>query len=158
MAFADFLGSHYHLRTVKISWNKIKTKGGLAIAEALKDNQRVAFFDGSFNMFGSKRDGKFGLKMGEACNNSYLRHVDLSYNSMDQKECEIFGQTIHDNHTLWGLHMSGNDCIIDSMQFVRAGLKFTKQSKDILHSPVSSSGLDFLNKLSHARNTKIMSY
>jgi hypothetical protein len=38
VAFADFIGPHYHLRTVKISWNKIKTKGGIAIAEALKDN------------------------------------------------------------------------------------------------------------------------
>jgi hypothetical protein len=42
-------------------------------------------------MFGFKRDGQFGLKIGEACNNGYLRHVDLSYNSMDLKECEIFG-------------------------------------------------------------------
>jgi Ran GTPase-activating protein (RanGAP) involved in mRNA processing and transport len=38
IVFADFLGSHYHLRTVKISWNKIKTNGGIAIAEALKYN------------------------------------------------------------------------------------------------------------------------
>lgn len=49
--------------------------------------------------------------MGEACNNKVLRHVDLSYNSMDTKECEIFGATIHENHTLWGLHMIGNSCV-----------------------------------------------
>lgn len=59
--------------------------------------------------------------MGEACNNKVLRHVDLSYNSMDTKECEIFGATIHENHTLWGLHMIGNSCVQDSMGFVRAG-------------------------------------
>lgn len=61
--------------------------------------------------------------MGEACNNGIIRHVDLSYNSMDEKECEIFASVIHDNHTLWGLHMIGNSCILDSMGFVRSGLK-----------------------------------
>ena len=57
VAMADLFSTHYHLKSVKISWNKIKTKGGIAIAEALKENQRICFFDGSFNLFGAKRDG-----------------------------------------------------------------------------------------------------
>lgn len=48
-ALADFLATHYHLKTVRISWNQIKSKGGIAIADALRDNQRIGFFDGSFN-------------------------------------------------------------------------------------------------------------
>jgi len=73
--------------------------------------------------------------MAEACNNGILRHVDLSYNCLDAKECEIFAEAIHDNHTLWGLHMMGNECVVDSMNFVKPGLKTIKQSRDILLSP-----------------------
>jgi hypothetical protein len=60
--------------------------------------------------------------MAEAINKGILRHVDLSYNSMDKNECIKFGELIHDNHTLWGLHMMGNECLIDSMGFVRSNI------------------------------------
>lgn len=123
VAIADFLAGAYHLKTLRVGWNKIKSKGGIAIAEALKDNQRLVLFDGSFNQFGIKRNGEFGIKMGEACNKGILRHIDISYNSMDKLECQKFGETIHDNHTIWGLHMMGNDCLVDSMGFVRTGVK-----------------------------------
>ena len=122
-SIAEFISVHYHLLTVKVSWNKIKSKGGIAIAEALKENQRVVVFDGSFNLFGVKRNGEFGLKMGEAVNKGVLRHLDISYNSMDKLECEKFAETIHDNHSLWGLHIMGNECVLDSMGFVRTTFK-----------------------------------
>jgi len=51
-SLAEFIGTHYYLKTLKISWNKIKGKGGIAIAEALKENLRIVVFDGSFNLFG----------------------------------------------------------------------------------------------------------
>lgn len=38
VALADILSTHYFLKIVKIAWNKIQSKGGIAIAEALKDN------------------------------------------------------------------------------------------------------------------------
>ena len=34
-ALAKYIPIHYHLKTLKISWNKIKSKGGIAIAESL---------------------------------------------------------------------------------------------------------------------------
>ena len=86
-SLADFIAVHYHLKTFRIGWNKIKGKGGIAIADALKDNQRIVLFDGSFNLFGQRRSGEFGQKMGEAINKGLLRHVDISYNSMDKAEC-----------------------------------------------------------------------
>lgn len=95
--------------------------------------------------------------MGEACNRGNLRHVDISYNSMDQKECEIFGQTIHDNHTVWGLHMMGNECVVDSMGFIRIGFKNTIQTRDILYTPVKY-GNNVQQTIKKARNAKIMSY
>lgn len=74
--------------------------------------------------------------MGEAVNKGILRHLDLSYNSMDKNECEIFGKLIENNHTLWGLHMMGNECVVDSLGFIRAGVKNKICTRDILHSPL----------------------
>lgn len=37
-AIADYIAIHYHLKTFRIAWNKIGGKGGIALAEALKDN------------------------------------------------------------------------------------------------------------------------
>jgi Ran GTPase-activating protein (RanGAP) involved in mRNA processing and transport len=93
-AIADFIQVNHHIKTIKISWNKIQGRGGIAIANAIKDCQRLVFLDCSFNMLGSKHNGVFGLKIGEACNKGYLKHLDISYNSLDKNECEIFGKTI----------------------------------------------------------------
>ena len=82
-ALADFVTGHYHLRVLKVSWNQIKAKGGIALAEALRDNQRLVLFDGSFNQFGIKRNGEFGKAMAEAVNKGVLRHLDISYNSIN---------------------------------------------------------------------------
>lgn len=38
LSVAEFIQTHYHMKTCKLSWNKIMSKGGIAIAEALKDN------------------------------------------------------------------------------------------------------------------------
>jgi hypothetical protein len=74
-------------------------------------------------MFGNKRNGSFAQKFGDAINKGILRHIDISYNSMDVNECKILGELINDNHTLWGIHMLGNDCVVDSTGFIRAGMK-----------------------------------
>jgi hypothetical protein len=104
-----------------------------------------------------KRNGEFGTKMGEAVNKGILRHLDISYNSMDILECEKFAEAIHDNHTLWGLHMMGNDCIVDSMGFVRPGIKTKLQAREIMHSPLRE-GNNFLSKVCDHRNAKVLSY
>jgi len=117
----------------------------------------VVYFDGSWNAFGNLRDGQFGAKMAEACNNGYLKHVDISYNSMDEKDCKEFGEGIHDNHTLWGLHIMGNDCTLDSMGFVIPGQRTLISSKDILLSP-SQDGRSLTNLNKKASNAKVKAY
>lgn len=96
--------------------------------------------------------------MAEACNNKNLKHVDISYNSMNEKECEIFGEIIHDNHTLWGLHMLGNECLLDSMGFIKVGIKSTSCSRDILHTPMKQA-TRFIKNISNAsKSLKIKSF
>ena len=48
-AISDFMNGHYTLEVLKLGWNKIKTAGGVALAEQLKDNKYVKVFDISFN-------------------------------------------------------------------------------------------------------------
>jgi Ran GTPase-activating protein (RanGAP) involved in mRNA processing and transport len=86
-ALKDFIKFCEKLSTVKISKNKINTKGGIALAEAILENKNIKYLSAAFNCFGQARNGKFGAKMGEAANLGFLRHLDLSYNSMDAKEC-----------------------------------------------------------------------
>ncbi len=83
--------------------------------------------------------------------------MDLSYNSLDKKACEELGKAIHDNHTLWGLHLLGNECILDSMGFIRPGRKTLKQTRDILHSPIQN-GNNLLTVISKSSRAKVMSY
>ena len=104
-----------------------------------------------------KRDGSFGLKMAETCNSGYLVHIDLSDTSMDANECKIFGETIKENHTLWGLHMMGNDCYVNSMGFVRNDIKSKTQSRDVLHKNLTD-GVGFLSNIKKNRDAKINSY
>ena len=72
MSLAEYLSQSYHLFSLQLSWNHIKGAGALALADALKDNQRLVFFDGSFNQFGSLHNGLFGRKMAEAVNKGVL--------------------------------------------------------------------------------------
>jgi NLR family CARD domain-containing protein 3 len=51
---------------------------------------------------------------------------------MDKNECTKLGETIYENHTLWGLHMMGNDCVLDSLGFIRTDYKNKIQTRDIL--------------------------
>lgn len=76
---------------------------------------------------------------------------------MDENECKIFGEIIKDNHTLWGLHMMGNDCLVDSMGFIKLGLRQTTQSRDVLHKGIGD-GHGFLSNIRKSKNAKINSY
>lgn len=111
-ALAELVACLKNLEIFNVSWNKIRW-GGISLAEGLKDNKTLKSVDLSWNSMGSKKNGEFGLKIGEAANAGTITHLDLSYNSMDKNECRIFGETIQDNHSLWGLHMIGNDCLVD---------------------------------------------
>jgi len=52
-------------------------------------------------------------------NEGYLKHLDLSFCNMKESECKIFGELLKDNHTLWGLHFTGNWGYIDERGFIK---------------------------------------
>ena len=50
--------------------------------------------------------------------NQYLQHVDLSNNYFNRKECDIIGEGLKDNHLIFGIHMQGNDCLVDAKGYI----------------------------------------
>merc|ERR1719487_199614 len=49
-----------------------------------------------------------------------LFHLDLSYNGIAFKDCEILAERIRGNHTLFGIHMAGNEARVDDAGFIVA--------------------------------------
>jgi len=47
-----------------------------------------------------------------------LFHLDLSYNSIGAPDCGILGDGLKRNHTLFGLHLTGNEATVDELGFV----------------------------------------
>jgi len=104
---ADFVLNSYHLEVLKLSHNQLQTSVGIKIAENLK-NSNVMILDLSWNSLGAKRDGNFGKAFRLALANEKLKHADLSYNSLIEKDMAYIAEALKNNHTLWGFHVIGN--------------------------------------------------
>jgi hypothetical protein len=64
-------------------------------------------------------DQLVGSTWGEALSiNTALVHLDLSNNNYNKAICKIIAEDIKQNHTIYGLHMNGNSCQVDSNGFI----------------------------------------
>ena len=52
-----------------------------------------------------------------------VKHLDISFNRFPQSIMMTFGDVISENHTLWGLHIQGNEAFVDTLGFVHAESK-----------------------------------
>lgn len=52
--------------------------------------------------------------------NKSLIHVDISHNKMLKIDMEIIAEGLKDNHTIMGIHVSGNAAHVDNQGFVVA--------------------------------------
>lgn len=110
----------YNLKLEKIDlhWNKIRFYGGQALIKALEQNQKIRHIDLSWNSLGTGKPGEFGEGFGNVINHPRFYHVNISYNDLVWKDCELIGNAIKDNHTLYGLHMNGNQASVDLYGYV----------------------------------------
>ena len=104
---------------MKLGRNQIQTASGIKIINALKSSN-ITILDLSWNSLGQKRDGAFGKAFRELLLNEKLKHADISYNSFVEKDIKEIEIGIKDNHTLWGIHVIGNEADVDSEGFVYA--------------------------------------
>jgi len=49
---------------------------------------------------------------------SVLFHIDLSYNSLKARDCALLAERLRLNHTLFGLHIIGNEASMDDVGFI----------------------------------------
>lgn len=50
--------------------------------------------------------------------NTTLIHLDLSHNNITSLELNELGNNIKDNHSLIGLHLTGNEACIDGAGYI----------------------------------------
>ena len=115
------------LQILMLQWNKIQKDGAVTLFNCLAINQSVKNLDLSWNMLGTKdakKNEEVATALANFLNTGTLKHLDISYNSIKEKDCETFGQLIRENQTLFGLHMHGNECMVDTYGVVRTGKRF----------------------------------
>ena len=105
------------LTNLDLSWNEIKSTGASAIAEALLQNTILASLDLSWNAIGSMSDKERKIADNLSAllsDNATLTHVDLSQNQLSAYDCGRIGEGLKNNHSLLGLHITGNGGKIDA--------------------------------------------
>lgn len=105
------------LTELDISWNKIQHIGLISLANSLAKNTTLESLDLSWNAGGTSsdlhREAANALSSMFASNKS-LTHIDLSNNQLGPTDCTIISQGLALNHTLLGLHMTGNSGRLDA--------------------------------------------
>jgi Ran GTPase-activating protein (RanGAP) involved in mRNA processing and transport len=122
VALGDFVKHCGNLRSLRLQWNKITPKGGVHLCERIAENKSIKNLDMSWNMMGvnkTKHTEELMHALAKIVNAESLMHLDISYNSFKLPECALFGELIRDNNTLYGLHMQGNQCMVDTYGVVR---------------------------------------
>lgn len=111
------------IRELNVSWNTIRGRGAVGLANGLRKNEFLEMLDMSWNAFSSGRESHEAARaFGEAlADHQHLLHLDLSHNNLDSVDCSLIGNGLRSNHTLVGLHMSGNQGQVDPRGFIEDG-------------------------------------
>lgn len=122
VAIAKFLEENAKIEEVYLAWNQIRGLGALKIVESLKFHASLRVVDLSWNALDSNdrlKPRAVVTALADAlANNKVLAHLDLSSNHLDVDDCALLSKQLESNHTLIGLHMSGNCGVVDSRGFL----------------------------------------
>lgn len=55
--------------------------------------------------------------------NSTIVHLDISHNNLTVKAWKNLGDLIESNHSLYGIHIHGNDWYVDGFGFIKTGFE-----------------------------------
>eukprot|EP00746_Dinoflagellata_sp_MGD_P149240 gnl/MRDRNA2_/MRDRNA2_81299_c1_seq1.p1 gnl/MRDRNA2_/MRDRNA2_81299_c1~~gnl/MRDRNA2_/MRDRNA2_81299_c1_seq1.p1 ORF type:complete len:1465 (+),score=308.52 gnl/MRDRNA2_/MRDRNA2_81299_c1_seq1:52-4446(+) len=130
-ALGDFISTSISLSVLDLHWNYFRGAGGLALITGIYENgndpnTKMTRLNLAWNRLGapikSGNDNfsELSAKMMASvfqCSKA-LFHLDLSYNGFASAECKILAEGLRTNHTLFGIHLNGNDCAIDDLGFI----------------------------------------
>ncbi|CAK4473298.1 unnamed protein product [Aphanomyces euteiches] len=118
-AIASLLVENAKIEELYLSWNKIRGVGGQRIVEAISYHNSLRVLDLSWNRLNSCPNHSIATALASSLtNNKVLAHLDLSNNALDAKACAILTSALLTNHTILGLHMTGNQAKVDARGFL----------------------------------------
>ena len=106
---SKFLAHSQTMEVLNLSWNRITSYGGTNIFEGLREGRSCRSVNISYNSLGKQESFLFVEAFQLAVNEDNIKHVDLSYNRMKKAVCDKLGKLIIENHTLYGIHLEGNE-------------------------------------------------
>ncbi|GMH52903.1 hypothetical protein TrLO_g10241 [Triparma laevis f. longispina] len=124
IALAEGLKGNSSVTELDLSYNSIRSKGGIALFVALATPTNiVATLDLAYNGIGEAGDtsgcGKVGHAISEClAQNDTLIHLSLSHAGLGAGECAEIGTGLKSNNSLMGLHLEGNSGDIDAHGYV----------------------------------------
>lgn len=135
-AVGSYLASCATVKCLDLNWNQFGGDGGFSLLEGLYENN-IAFVSRgggirrlslAWNRLGSGKHPDVlkkqqSAKCARQLTNIFqeceaLFHLDLSYNGFDAEDCATMAAGIASNHTLFGLHLVGNEAAIDDSGFI----------------------------------------
>lgn len=119
----DVLTQDRSLTALYLSWNNIRAEGAAWIAEGMSKNEHLQILSLALNPIGSALKPGKSLKTATSlrdmfATNKALLHIDLSYCDLGKDECFKMNEGLLLNHTILGLHMSGNQLDTDPNGFI----------------------------------------
>ena len=130
LRLAEVIENNNKLKILDLSWNLMgqwspQHYGRMSVANILKTlkNQPQQSAGEAYQKLNEQEtiqmEESIGKTWGRALkNNKALVHLDLSNNMFSEQACKLIGKRIVKNHTLFGLHMVGNCCSVDSLGFI----------------------------------------
>lgn len=140
-ALCTLMGSARHLQSLDIHWNQLSGPGASSLCQGLQDNftnmkGQLTRVNVAWNRLGMRCSDPHAL--GEECacetcrgcaramatlaavfaEGDVLFHLDLSYNGLSAEDCGVLAKGLQSNHSLFGLHLVGNEATIDDIGVV----------------------------------------
>jgi len=132
VALGKFLANSSKARSLDLHWNMLHGVGAHGFFRGLKENCEgvgtLRLLNVAWNRLGSgvqadsarKKDATQSARLLSSIfrEGQSLLHLDLSYNNINAEDCMILAQALRDNHTLFGIHLIGNEAAVDDLGFV----------------------------------------
>lgn len=133
-ALGGLVGAGRLLTSLDLAWNMLSGEAALLVVTAIGDNGATAGgqlrrVNLAWNRLGTATQAGLENRRRQATMvakafadvftfNKTLFHLDLSYNNFSADDCRIMGEALRANHTLFGIHLIGNQAAVDSMGFI----------------------------------------
>ncbi|CAI2379577.1 unnamed protein product [Moneuplotes crassus] len=118
IVLGEYVKGAYYLTKLDLKWNLISSKGATKLFKGLLVGASCKNLNLSYNCLSKYESLEMIEELSNLINQS-LVHLDLSQNHMSASACAKLGELIENNHTLYGLHMQGNNCYVDGFGFIR---------------------------------------